>query len=737
MLPITGYADRLSVQPGHPIAFKVSSDRTGHYRARLVRVVSGDPNPEGQGIVERPVPSALEGTYPARFQPVHLGSYGRVDDTAPLRALESFTVMATVWPTTPGRGEQGIVSRRVGLDGPGFSLLLGADGGVAAVVRDAAGVEARAGTGRPLRQRAWYRVWMSWDAGRGRLVVGQAPLAPVVGDAEPVTASARAPVAGPLDVDAPLSIAALGGDPVGGHYNGKIERPMIIARALAPAAVQRALDARRRPRGLAACWDFSREIGSTRIVDVGPSRLDGQLVNLPARAMVGSNWTGREMCWRHAPEEYGAIHFHDDDIHDCGWETDFTFQVPDDLPSGVYAVRLERDDGAGDMIPFYVRPRRGRPTARHCVLIPTFTYIVYTNYQRHNADAAYRARVAAWGARPWNPDDHPDYGLSTYDFHSDGSGICYSSRLRPAINMRSGFLAYVDPRGSGLRHFPADTHLLAWLDRMGHQYDVITDEDLDEEGVDLIRPYKVVQTCSHPEYHTPGTLQALESYTAEGGRLMYMGGNGFYWKVARNPDLPGVVEVRRGEGGIRAWAAEPGEYYNALDGEYGGLWRRNGRPPQRLAGIGFSSQGLFEGNHYSRTAVADDPRVAWAFEGVEARDFGGYGFSGGGAAGFELDRHDARLGSDPNALVVATSRGNHRREAFVLVPEDLLTNVYNWTGEPDDDLIRADMVYFERPNGGAVFSVGSITFCGSLPWNGCDNDVSRLIDNVLRRFRDT
>jgi N,N-dimethylformamidase len=33
-----------------------------------------------------------------------------------------------------------------------------------------------------------------------------------------------------------------------------------------------------------------------------------------------------------------------------------------------------------------------------------------------------------------------------------------------------------------------------------------------------------------------------------------------------------------------------------------------------------------------------------------------------------------------------------------------------------------------------VFSVGSITFCGALPVNGFDNDVSRILDNVVRRF---
>ena len=57
-----------------------------------------------------------------------------------------------------------------------------------------------------------------------------------------------------------------------------------------------------------------------------------------------------------------------------------------------------------------------------------------------------------------------------------------------------------------------------------------------------------------------------------------------------------------------------------------------------------------------------------------------------------------------------------------------------WPGDPPDTLIRADMVYFETPSGGAVFSVGSITFCGSLSHDGYRNNISRLVDNVLRRF---
>ena len=55
MLPLTGYADRFSVAPGETIEFKVSSAAAEPYEARLVRVISGDPNPAGPGINQGPV----------------------------------------------------------------------------------------------------------------------------------------------------------------------------------------------------------------------------------------------------------------------------------------------------------------------------------------------------------------------------------------------------------------------------------------------------------------------------------------------------------------------------------------------------------------------------------------------------------------------------------------------------------------------------------------------------------
>ena len=131
-------------------------------------------------------------------------------------------------------------------------------------------------------------------------------------------------------------------------------------------------------------------------------------------------------------------------------------------------------------------------------------------------------------------------------------------------------------------------------------------------------------------YHTKESLDAFLDYRENGGSLIYLGGNGAYWRIVRHPEDPSLLEIRRAEGGVRTWASEPGEYNSAFDGSYGGLWRRNNRPPQQLFGVGFSAQGSFIGMPYKR--VCFDSQYDWVFEGIEdgATTLGDFGFSGGG-----------------------------------------------------------------------------------------------------------
>ena len=432
------------------------------------------------------------------------------------------------------------------------------------------------------------------------------------------------------------------------------------------------------------------------------------------------------MDWTKAPGQYGAIHFHDDDLHDCRWQPDFSFTVPAGLRSGFYAARLTADD-AKFYVPFFVRPKRRTAAARIAFLASTATYTVYANNRGRFASLRtelYQGRLSMMDAVDILLFEFPEMGVSTYDRHSDGSGVAMSSRLRPVTNWK--------PHGR-LWNYCCDLFIIDWLERTGLGYEVITDHDLHAEGQDLLRPYNVVVTGSHPEYWSLEMLDALDGYQRQGGRHMYMGGNGFYWRIAYHPANQNIIEVRRSEDGVRAWDARVGEYYHAFTGEYGGLWRRQGRAPQVATGVGFISQGFDASSYYRRTEASRDPRVAFMFEGVDGEILGDFGILQGGAAGLEIDCADFALGTPPHALVVARSE-NHSN-TYMMVSEEV--NVpHGALDAVQNAAIHADLTFFETPNGGAVFSTGSIAYAGSLPINGFDNNIAKLTTNVLRRFAD-
>ena len=67
------------------------------------------------------------------------------------------------------------------------------------------------------------------------------------------------------------------------------------------------------------------------------------------------------------------------------------------------------------------------------------------------------------------------------------------------------------------------------------------------------------------------------------------------------------------------------------------------------------------------------------------------------------------------------------------VNEDMLTHRHPL---PQEDWSCADMTFFETAAGGAVFSVGSMTYAGALPIDGGNSIIGKLTANVLRRFLD-
>jgi N,N-dimethylformamidase len=716
---LVGYVTPLSAAPGGSLEFKISSQGGREVSARAYRVICCDPNPDGPGIKTEAADFGLAGPYAASEQPAHLGSCAfatipLLDNCAAVKV--DLKVMPTLYSGIP----QTVFSLQ-NLDGTS---------GVAMVAQGNKLLLQQLDTGDThdvdigLTKDCWSRVEVFFEPDGLSISISRN-----TGGNQFDTISASVPaltshsLAG---IDHICLAAVFRGHPEQ-TFNGSIENPSLSAKVLAANGSE--------PNSTwetIASWNFGGDARETSVADEKEERPRLSLINMPTRAIRSSAWSGRNQGWKQAPHEYAAISFHSDDLSDCGWQTTIQIDVPKGTRSGVYG--LEVDNGiCKDTIPFYVIPDETTVRQKIVFLAPTFTYMAYANFARGNFAGALAERVAAWDAYPHNPDEVGAYGYSTYSRHPDGSGISLSSRLRPILTMRPQYLIYFDPSGSGMRHFPADSHLTDWLEEKGFGFDVITDEELDRDGLAALSPYDVVLTGSHPEYHTRRTMEALIAYREAGGNLMYLGGNGFYWKIGRNDDTPHLIEVRRAEGGMRVWASQPGEYYHQLDGEYGGLWRRNGIPPQKVAGVGFTAEGGFEGSYYIRTAASYRSDLAFLFEGISPNErIGDFGLSGGGAAGFEIDQAAIDLGTPDFATVVAFSEG-HGPSFHTTFEELLLPGVFD--GLPREyGGMSANIVYGKSATGGGLFAVGSITFCGSLSHNNYSNNVSRLLENCLRRF---
>jgi N,N-dimethylformamidase len=710
---LLGYASTLSVAPGETIAFKVSSETASPYEAQIVRLINGDTNPAGPGYSEAEIPGATW-HLPGRRQTVRAGSCAIVEGVGAHLGGAGFCITMLIWPTTPEKPQQILCSL---FDGTaGFRLTIGGETGLALLVADGAGREAKLLLGAKLRAHHWYRVTASFDPNTGAMSCGQTACHDSGAGAQSTAATLSTTLILPPMAGAILVLAAgrhQDGTGFTQFYNGKIEAP-ILTRADGTEI---------------GAWDFSLGIGSDTIHDTSANQLHGRTRQLPARAMTGQGWTGKDFVWRHVPAQYAAIHFHDDDIDDAAWETDFSFIVPHILPSGLYAARL-RAAAEEDYIPFVIRAARPREGGL-LVLVPTASYQAYAN--EHLAFDAALAELVHDHVPVFGPNDiylaaHRELGGSLYDRHSDGSGIFVSSRRRPILNMRPKYQSWLGGTGSGLWQLNADTHLIAWLEHEGIEADFITDEDLDKEGANALRRYRCVMLATHAEYFSTRMRDALDEYAAEAGRIMSMGANGLYWRIAYRPDGSGTIEVRRCEVG-NGWITAPGESYHDFTGEYGGLWRRLGRAPQQTIGVGFVGQGFDRSSYYRRLPASHDPRAAFIFEGITDEIIGDFGLIGGGAAGIELDRTDPLLGTPANALVLARSE-NHTGNYLPTVEELLI----NYVNQAEISPVAAEMVFYETASGGAVFATGSIAWAGSLCHDNYRNSVAQISRNVLRRF---
>ena len=732
---IRGYCDRPNVRPGETLDFFLSSPTPGDCTVSLVQLIHGDRNPAGPGYKETPIPGAIAGKHTVSTQFTQVGGYIEVADPTGRLGTGSLTLHLHLWATTPGK-RQGVLSRWCEATQQGWALLI-EDGALVLVASDGK-QESRVRSTKPLFPEVWYSVVACLDVERGQLRLSQHATINSVNsrfgrmvDLDTNCAD-EAPLRAPPSLPGvPLLMAGLADNAAASRprvtalYNGKLDGPALHARALSDSEVS-TLHAGGAVPGALAHWDFAagttrRGIPTDDACDIGGNGFHGLCINQPDRGMTGWNWDGREEHFVHCPEQYGAIWFHEDSLDDCRWQPSLTLTVPADLASGCYALKVEQA-GKADRIPFFVVPPKSTASARIAVVIPTFSYLAYANSQvllNAATGQSVMGVLTTLDDLDLELNVTAAWGRSAYDYHVDGRGVQYSSWRRPILNMRPD---YRHEFGS-VWQFPADLHLIDWLTVKGFDFDVITDHDLQAEGAALLRRYAVVISPSHAEYTSWEMLDAYEQY---------LGANGFYWITSQHPAKPWLIEVRKGETGDQAWRARPGELFHSTTGERGGLWRMRARAPQKIWGTGYTSHGLDVSVGYHQLPDARDPRVAFIFDGIGPQEvIGDFGLVNEGAAGLELDRIDYSLGTPPNTLLLASSYG-HSASAM-LVPEDQYFAYPGITGR-DNPLVRADIAYVTTRQGGAVFSASSMAWCGSLSHAGYANNVSRMTENVLRRF---
>ncbi len=750
---VFGYTDKISVRAGETVNVHVSAEGAQAAQAQLVRLIHGDQNPAGPGFVEEEVACEANGTWLVSEQRTQVGSFLTVADPGAKLALSgSFSLFAFIFPNWPASGQrQSILSRWDRRKQTGYRLAIDATGHLELAVGRGEGVTKHVRSNVTLQMQVWYFVVARFDATTGCLSLHQDSLIgrynSLVGKVALIATRARISEAGgfpPVNAtETPFIVAGASdsdvarGQFVAETYWGKIDRCGVFDRPLTDAEIAGLQGGAEPPsQGLIAFWNTAlgytdRGIGD-EVIDTGPFGLNAVGHNRPVRGRTGWNWDGRVDCFRSAPEQFGGIEFHGDALTDCNWLVTRQVALPKTLRSGCYAFRLRVDDQGGlgeDHVVFFVRP--AVPRAKLAVVFPTTTYLAYGN-ERLSFDDPERQAVV--GQPPVLSDAdmemyaRQDFGLSTYDLHADGRGVCYSSYHRPLLTMRPKSRMPSTNLPSG---FAADLSIVAWLEHAGYDYDVLTDEDLHVEGAAALAPYTCVMSGTRPEYVSERMLDATEDYIAGGGRYIYIGGFGFNSTAGIRDSEPWIMECRRRDDGYKTWAARYGEHYLASDGIRGGPWKVLGRASQKMVGVGLSAQGAGRSEFYRRMPDSYHRTVSWITKGIDGEILGESGLADGGAAGIALDAYDLNLGTPPHAKIIASSGGH--TDTYV-VNQQLVLYAYLGLYGSHDWRVHADMTYFTAPNDGAVFSCGSTAFAQALPVNNFDNNASKLLANVLGAF---
>jgi hypothetical protein len=400
--------------------------------------------------------------------------------------------------------------------------------------------------------------------------------------------------------------------------------------------------------------------------------------------------------------------------HGLSWEPNFTYTIPESAQPGIYSLLLESEHQEPFAIPFVVStPEKEYGKSKILVLSST------NNWQSYNI----------WGGRSRyrNYED-----ITTHDYIKELNlfyklATTIAEKMPPALILKikqvlgikkappewkfkrlsikrpftNCYLEEKTPFQPFTNHLAAgEWRVLAWLEREGYDYDIISGFEL-HQNPDLLKYYKGMICSTHCEYWSVPMYEGLKKYhQANGLWILNISGNTLYREVDFYEDGSHHCTSLK----FHESAADETQLIGVrfTESDYGTCapFRITDRNHWVFKDIPLNEENdtfgyLSLNQNTSKITSRYDP----GRPGVE------FGLKGAGASGWETDKLSSTAPKDFHVVAKGLNK---------------------WGG--------SDMVVRE-PNGkrGGVFSVSSITFGGSLLIDDvCSKTVKNVLDKVLK-----
>ncbi len=378
--------------------------------------------------------------------------------------------------------------------------------------------------------------------------------------------------------------------------------------------------------------------------------------------------------------------------HGCDWPVAFALTVPQSWPSDIYLAELRVNKGRS-VVPLVVRAKT--PGSSILLKVTDTTAQAYNN----------------WGGQSlYNRDPMAKSVQITFD--------------RPYVRI-----------GYKYDYWWFDLRFLDWCHRRNIKLDCCSSVDIHSGSVDL-NSYNLMVSIGHDEYWSKETRNRVETFVQEGGHVCFFGANTCFWQVRFERNCRQMI-------GYKELAAKDPMVLQDPS-RVTGRWSMapTNRPENEMTLVSYRNGGgwwdvIPDTDHdrrYGKVYCVSRPEH-WVFDGTDLTQndtFGTYINERGERdtiMGHETDGAVYTF-SDAGVPVVSGEDGTPL-DAIILAYCDLT----DWPGETKNGQSgTATMAIRELPNGGAVFSAGTVNWGGALTDYG-STVVDRVTENLLLRLK--